>query len=280
MGFTFVYRLHDETGAPISAIVRAYAIATEIFSLDLIWKEIESLDNKVPSEAQITMMMSFIRLMRRATRWFLRNRRGRLDIASAINEFSEGIKDVKKFLPSALVGDEKDAFDKNKARIKNLGGSENLANELACVRGLFSALDIIAAANHYDFKIKDVVNVYFAMGDQLKLSWIRTQVIAHTVENHWEALTREALRDDLDWQQKQLTVAILMHNGSIVDINKLLEKWRVDYELLVGRWEIMLSDLQANIDLNYTMFFVAIRELLDLTQTSFQAAMASQETKK
>ena len=32
----------------------------------------------------------------------------------------------------------------------------------------------------------------------------------------------------------------------------------------------MLSDLRSATSMNFTMFFVAIRELLDLTQTSYQ----------
>ncbi len=40
MGFTFVYRQQDETGAPVSAIVRAYMIARSILNLEAIWKKL------------------------------------------------------------------------------------------------------------------------------------------------------------------------------------------------------------------------------------------------
>ena len=34
MGFTYVYRLQDETGAPVSAIVRAYMITRTVLNLE------------------------------------------------------------------------------------------------------------------------------------------------------------------------------------------------------------------------------------------------------
>ncbi len=47
MGFTFVYRLQDETGAPVSAIVRAYMITRTVLNLESIWKQIEELGTKI-----------------------------------------------------------------------------------------------------------------------------------------------------------------------------------------------------------------------------------------
>nr|WP_019216807.1 hypothetical protein [Legionella tunisiensis] len=40
---------------------------------------------------------------------------------------------------------------------------------------------------------------------------------------------------------------------------------------MIERWRHILADLKASTTLNYTMFFVAIRELLALTQTTISA---------
>ena len=48
------------------------------------------------------------------------------------------------------------------------------------------------------------------------------------------------------------------------------EAWGQSHSALVERWRFILADLKSSSALNYTMFFVAIRELLDLTQTTIQ----------
>ena len=103
------------------------------------------------------------------------------------------------------------------------------------------------------------------------MAWIRTQVINNPTENHWESLSREALRDDLDWQQRQLTAGIINYEPKNKDLQARLESWGQMHVTLIDRWRFILADLRSSSALNYTMFFVAIRELLDLTQTTLQA---------
>jgi glutamate dehydrogenase len=96
------------------------------------------------------------------------------------------------------------------------------------------------------------------------------QIIVHPADNQWEALSREALRDDLDWQQRQLTASILSSDVTNKNFSKCLEAWSQSYAELIERWKLILTNLRSSNVLNYTMFFVAIRELLDLTQTTIQ----------
>lgn len=270
MGFTFVYRLNDETGAPTSAIVRSYTVARAVFDLDDMWGEIEALDNKVPAQEQLHMLLQFIRLVRRGTRWFLRNRRMRLDIAHEIEFFTPRVRELAEALPHLLVGKELEVYKKLIEHYSKLGVSMSLAKRLAATRGLLSALDVIEASSQFTFEIADLSSLYFTLGDQLELSWLRAQVIERVVESQWEALSREALRDDLDWQQRQLAISVLAHEKG-KDKEEKLAHWTEKYQMLIERWNFMLSELRAAPALNFTMFFVATRELLDLTQTSFQS---------
>ncbi len=80
MGFTFVYELNSETGASICDIYHAYTITRNIFGLAKFWGDVEKLDYKVKAEVQLEMMHRTSLLVRRATRWFLRNRKMALNI--------------------------------------------------------------------------------------------------------------------------------------------------------------------------------------------------------
>ncbi|MBA2651570.1 MAG: NAD-glutamate dehydrogenase [Tatlockia sp.] len=270
MGFTFVYRQQDETGAPVSAIVRAYIIARSVLNLGAIWKEIDELGTKITAEKQVEVSMLYVRLLRRVTRWFLRNQRMRLDISKAVTLYAPGVIELKKAAPRVLGKVGQEQYDRHYNQYIELNIPPTLAHELALTRPMFSAMDIIEVSGRVEVSVEKVAEVYFGLGELLDLPWIRSQVIAHPTENHWESLSREALRDDLDWQQRQLTAGIIHFNNDKQDFIHCFEEWSKQHEGLIERWRQVLADLRSSSTLNYTMFFVAIRELLDLTQTTVQ----------
>jgi glutamate dehydrogenase len=272
MGFTFIYRQQDETGAPVSAIVCAYMIARSVLSVETVLQEIDALGTTISAEKQIELTMLYLRLLRRVTRWFLRSQRMRLDISRAVNFYSPGVRELKKAFPKMFGEKNRAQYDKHFNEYQEWGIPTRLAHELSLTRALFSAMDIIEVAHQQQADIVKVAEVYFGIGELLDLTWIRSQVIAHATETHWEILSREALRDDLDWQQRQLTAGILSFDEGKKGFLKCFEAWSKKHANLIERWHTILADLRASSSLNYTMFFVAIRELLDLTQTTVQTS--------
>lgn len=270
MGFTFIYRQQDETGASVPSIVRAYMIARSVLDLENVWKAIDALGTTITAEKQIELTLLYLRLLRRVTRWFLRSKRMKLNISKAVKLYAPGIRELKKALPEKFGEGNRKQYDNHYYQYLELNIPPALAHELALTRALFSAMDIIEVAHEIDMDVAKVAEVYFGIGDFLDLSWIRSQVIAHTTENHWESLSREALRDDLDWQQRLLTRGIINFDSKKKDFLKAFEAWSEDNSALIKRWHQILTDLRAATTLNYTMYFVAIRELLDLTQATIQ----------
>jgi glutamate dehydrogenase len=270
MGFTFIYRLQDETGAATAAIVRAYLIARSVLNMDAIWPEIEALDHQVNASTQSEILMTYVRLLRRIARWVLRSQRTHLDISNMVKLYAPGFQELKNAMPDVFGKENLKQYQEDYQEYTKLGVSQFLAHELTTTRALFAAMDIIEVAQQLATNITKVAEIYFGVGEFLDLAWIRSQIIVHTTENHWEALSREALRDDLDWQQIQLTAGILACNPEKEDVASTIKHWSEKQNALIQRWKQMLVNLKATGALNYTMFFVAIRELLDLTQTTVQ----------
>lgn len=270
MGFTFIYRLQDETGAPVSSVVRAYSIVRQIFGMDDIWHQIELLGNKITAKQQNEMMRIYVRLLRRATRWFLRSHRTGLDISQTVDRYKNGVEELKKALPKMYGQDDFAKYEENYNHYIKLGASEFLAHELTISPGLFNAMDIIEISCQQNISTTKAAEFYFGIGELLDLVWIRNQIIIFPTENHWEALSREALRDELDWQQRQLTACILRFDNETNNFMDCFNNWSKKHSGLIQRWHHVLTNLRAAGTLNTTAFFVAIRELLDLTQTTIQ----------
>jgi glutamate dehydrogenase len=270
MGFSFIYRMQDETGAPVSAIVRAYIISRSVFHMDDIWAQIEDLDHQINATQLAEIMMIYLRLLRRVTRWVLRNQRSRFDMTKTVALYAPAMQELKNSFPAVYGQKNRELYLATFESYVTSGIPEKLAHELTITRGLFAAMDIIDVAQLLSIKISKSAETYFYIEEFLDLAWIRTQIIIHPTENHWEGLSREALRDDLDWQQRQLTAGIINFDTKHDTLEECVDRWADMHHTLIDRWRQVLVNLQSGSALNYTMFFVAIRELLDLTQTAIQ----------
>jgi glutamate dehydrogenase len=271
MGATFMKRVYDETGASVVNIVKAFVAAHDIFEMDTFWHYIRKLDATTPSRVQYQMMTDVVRLVRRATRWIVRNRRLGIDIKECVNHFKGKVDELYVLLPKLLIGVEMERFEQVTKELVKQGVPQTLALRVAGAGPMISALDIIEASSTSDFSIKAVANMYFALGARLKLDWFRQELGIHPVANSWDALARAACRDDLDRQQRGITASILSTYKTEKDIDVALDAWQAEHQLLVDRWMLMIADLKAAKKRDYNMFTVALRELLDLVQASISS---------
>lgn len=266
MGFSFIYRLTDETGAPMSSAIRAYLIARTVLGMDAIWTQLEALDGSISAEVQNELMIVYVRLLRRICRWFLTNHRMALDLAEIISRYEPGIALLKKAMPKKIGAVNQEKYESSLKAYQAKDIPLPLAKELSLTPILFAAMDIIEVAHQLSKDIAEVAEAYFGVGEFLDLTWIRIKIIIHPSENHWEALSRESLRDDLDWQQCQLAASIVASPGQKAAFKDILKIWSEAHAAFILRWRDVLADLRAASVLNYMMFYVAVRELLDLTK--------------
>jgi len=272
MGITFVERLKQSTGASTSAIALSYIIARDVFRLDHWWEVIESLDYKVSSDLQMNMMSELMSLMRRACRWLIRNRRSELNVAGNMEAFEKGIAKISKALPNYLNGGTKDVWQNKYDLLVSEGVPEELAAMVAGSRHLYASLGIIEAHESSESTLDNVANVYYVLGNRLDLTWFGQQINSLAPLTHWQALAREAFREDLDWQQRSLTVGLLKLKDAPKDIEQRIDIWMELHKELVLRWTQTLTEFKATEDAEFSMYSVALRELLDLAQSTVHAS--------
>ena len=188
MGPTFAFRLSELTGASYPEISRAYAAAREIFGIQKMWLDIEQLDNKVAAQTQIEMLKDSSGLIERETLWLLRNQPAPLDIQSTVAHFQTGVKELVDNIPKTLAAPD---LAIHKHRVKHLLKADvpiKLAEHAACLVAMSSALDIVEVALAAKKSIALTAELYFELGDQLALYWLREQIGALSIQNHWHTL--------------------------------------------------------------------------------------------
>jgi glutamate dehydrogenase len=265
-GTTFAFRLQEETGAPPPEIARAYTAAREIFGMRDLWAQIEALDTGIEAQTQIRMLLDGRRLVERATRWLLRNRRPPLDVAAAVSYFSERTAELSGRIMELLP--DREAIERATGQLVEANVPPELARRMAILNRLFSALDIVDIAEATDQPVETAAGVYFTLGDRLRLHWLRSHVEALPRDNRWQTLARAALRDDLYSQQAELTAEILRNTPDDLPAAERIDAW------VNANWEPVERTLQVLTDINASGAFglatlsVALREIRNLITSS------------
>jgi glutamate dehydrogenase len=171
-------------------------------------------------------------------------------------------------MPNLVSGAQKERFERLvKCYIENKV-PKRLAERVAIFPALFPALDIVEGARVSQFPVTAVLNTYMKLSEKLEIHWLRHQVTGYAVTDHWSALARSGFSDDLDFLQRMLTIRVLGRRGKKdVSVESCLNHWLKDHELLVERWLARINDLKALTNIYPMMFYVAIRDFQDLTQS-------------
>ena len=123
-----------------------------------------------------------------------------------------------------------------------------------------------------------VADVYYKLGAELELHWFLDQIVLQPVDNHWQAFARASFREELDWQQRSLTVALIQMTPESKTAEQKIQSWLEENEELLDRWRQMVADFRSSSSHEFAKFSVALRELLILVQSCIRTAAVAQES--
>jgi glutamate dehydrogenase len=269
--------LQDETGAGADDVVRAFTVACELFGLRGLWAEIEALDGKVAAQTQVAMLLKARILLERSTRWLLRNRRRPLGIAETVARFGAGCSALGGEVPALLDPEGVAAARVEAEKLVAAGVPEELAARVAHLEALVPALDIAEIGASSGLDVASVAEVYFALGAQLELHWLRDRIVALPRDTRWEAMARAALRDDVYAEQAALTAEVIREGADGRGARERIAGWSAQNADAVERCVQVLGDIKAGGTADLARLSVAVREIRNLTQSSESAAAAVAE---
>src|SRR6202034_3340358 len=129
-GSTFLFRLGEETGLPVPDITRAWLVAGEVFGMRAFWQQVEALASSVDVDARIAVVLEARKLVERATRWLLMNRRLSFGITETVSFFSSGVSTVRSSIPKLLSGSDLSTYEERRASFAGSGVPAGLADEV------------------------------------------------------------------------------------------------------------------------------------------------------
>jgi len=264
MGATFIHQMGEKTGSDAATIVKAFAWARLVFDMPMLWKAIEALDNKVSTQVQLDMMTHSKWLVERVCQWLLRRYRTPWEMGDMVQRFATDMVSIKALLPKVLMKEDRRNFSRQVSLLTKKGAPKELAQQLAGMPPLVSAPDIVEVAASSGDNVERVARLYFMLGEELRLSWLRDRIADLPRKNYWQTRARAALRDEFYHQVRILTARSL----NICDESKgptaQLRDWREQHSPMLERWNHIITELKSAGTQDHEMLSVVIQELRDL----------------
>jgi glutamate dehydrogenase len=263
-GTTFAFRLSEETGAPAADIVRAHEAARTIVGQEALWREIDALETSVDVDTQTAMYLESRKLIERVSRWLLRHREHPLPVGATIEFFAPAYARLEVVLPGSARGGERDRMQAATAALTERGVPTRLAGRIAALDLMPDALDITELATATGEPLERVAAVYTLIGDELRLDWLHDRIADLPRTDRWEALARNALREDAAAVERSIAEAIFRTAEPASEPDAAFERWRTGRQGAVFRTLAILGDIATQGVYDLATLSVALRELRTL----------------
>ncbi|TNE41724.1 MAG: NAD-glutamate dehydrogenase, partial [Alphaproteobacteria bacterium] len=264
-GITFAHRLVELTGARMSDVARAFVVSCRLFDVMALRRRINSLDNQISAALQTEMHIEIIGLLRQQVSWLLAM--GRLsDIDETTRRYKSGIKAVHDAPRSVVIGFEVGAIEARVNHFTDAGMDHELASDIAILRPMAAAGDIVELAECSRLDIEQVASAYFLIGAELRLDRLRAIARQLSSAEHYDRLAIKRLVNDLAHYQRQVGEHALMSRTEKTG-NERVHAWLLAHTLAVGRFRQLFDELEAAGGLNIAKLSLLSSQMHDLVQS-------------
>jgi glutamate dehydrogenase len=216
----------------------------------------------VDTDARIAVVLEARKLVERATRWLLMNRRPPFGIAETVSFLGAGVGTVRSAIPKLLTGRDLASYEERRASFTSRGVPAGLADEVAAMVPSYSAIDIVTSAAAAEYGVEETAAVYFLLADRLQLGRLRDLIVALPREDRWSSVARSALRDDLYAAHAALTRGVLAADG--VSPAERVAAWESLNSAAVSRAAATLAEIWESNRFTFTTLSVAVRVIRTL----------------
>jgi glutamate dehydrogenase len=212
-GATFSHRARESTGADTDAVARGFEAARQIFGFGELLGRIHALDNAAPAELQLELYREIIALLRRQTHWFVRWGRGAekeslTPLQPVIDAYRPGVERLRAAALESISPFERESVEEHVNELIGEGAPVDLARDVARLRPLTSASDVIDLAIRTRCDPEDASRLYHAIGDRFRFDRLRAAAVALRSSEHWDRLAARRLIEDLYADQQQIAEVV------------------------------------------------------------------------
>ncbi|WBB49409.1 NAD-glutamate dehydrogenase [Verrucosispora sp. WMMA2044] len=266
-GISFVFRVVEETAATAADVIRAYVVVREVFGLRELWDEVEALDNRIDPELQTNVYLDTRRLLDRAVRWLVTNRRSPIDVPAEIARLRDGIARLLPGMETLFYGSERESIAAHIDSMTERGVPRELAQRSTRLMYSFGLLDVVETAASTGRDVGEVASVYFVLSDRFRVDSLLSKISLLPREDRWQTLARMALRYDLYAALAALTAEVLDSTPGDLPPQERVQQWEQSNATSIHRAERAMGEFdESRADL--AALSVLLRQIRTLVRTS------------
>ncbi|MGC4807172.1 NAD-glutamate dehydrogenase [Micromonospora sp. DT233] len=266
-GISFIFRVVEETAASAADVIRAYVVVREVFGLRELWAAVEALDNRIDPELQTALYLDTRRLLDRAVRWLVTNRRSPIDVPAETARLRDGVTRLLPGLENLFYGSEREGIAAHMDSMTSKGVPRDLAEQATRLMYSFGLLDVVETAASTGRDVDEVASVYFMLSDRFRVDSLLSKISLLPREDRWQTLARMALRYDLYAALAALTAEVLGSTPGNMAPGERVQQWEQSNATSIhrayramGEFDDSRADLAA--------LSVLLRQIRTLVRTS------------
>ena len=266
-GVSFMFRAVEETGASPDDVLRAYVVVRDVFDLPAFWAAVEALDGQVATDVQTAVYLEIRRLVDRAVRWLVSNRRTPIDVPAEIARLRPGVAALLPRLPELFRGRELASLQQHAETLEGHGLPADVAGWATRLRYGFGLLDVVEVARTTGRDLDEVAAVYFLLSERFRVDDLLSKISALPREDRWQTLARMALRYDLYAALAALTAEVLAAAGPELSAEEQVHEWESANASGIGRTRKAIGEFdESRADL--ATLSVLLRQIRTLVRAS------------
>ena len=244
-GITFAFRVMEETSASEVAVAKAFVALREVYELDAMVSELNSLPASFPTEHWSAVHLDIRRLLDRAVRWLLSQESVSRPIAEVVSEFKPLMDPMRARLLDYLRGDDRERVAAWLAKGREWQLPEDLALRWAELFESFVLLDIAKIGRSRKDPVEEIAAVYYTVFNRFHADSLLERISSLPRQDRWQALARAALRDDLYSTVSDMTTAVLDATSAAESPDARLKDWEAQNAEQLGRAKSMFDEVNA-----------------------------------
>ncbi|MFD2649095.1 NAD-glutamate dehydrogenase [Devosia albogilva] len=232
-GPAFVTELTSATSAGPGEIALAYVAAREVFGLEALNAQIESLDGIIAGAVQLELQAAVMALLRQETLWFLRHANLAGGLVQLVEIHRAGAATLARMMPHGLPSALRDAVTARAARMEEQGVPSPLAQRLASLPVMGFASDVVLVAERAGVTVEEAAEAFFGLFGDFGLGPVLEQARALQLPDRYDRMALDRALANLLRAQRDLAGDVLRSgDGPVPD---RLEAWRQRHERGVSR---------------------------------------------
>jgi len=261
MGIVFPYRVLEQSNVSITSVVSVYKRVCYIFSVDVLWQEIEALQTQLSGELSETLFAYLRRLIERSMYWFLAQT-SETQSAETLELYYQGIQTLKTVMPTLQNEQLNKTIDQQVEGLIEKGVPAVLALEVVSTEVLYLCLDVVWLHKKSQKPLEECAQVFFTLIESLDLLWLREEIFKLPQKSLWQALARRTAREEFSSIISALSLSVLQQPG--LSVKDRMENWYQCFNQAVERYRQLVALVKSEESIDLEKITVLLKELQDI----------------